>query len=268
MKIYISGPMSGYADHNFPAFYDAERKLQSLGFETLTPAGFKQSNPESWVSCMKLDIVELMKADAVLALPGYERSKGAKIEIGIARDLEMPVYFPPYHLSDKIFRHATIEPLTNKFRYSLLRVWNARKPTVLFVMLNPSTADGLEDDPTIRRCINFAKSWEYGALEVVNLFAYRATDPETLKTVFDPIGPGNDAHITEAAGRADLIVAAWGTKGNLRGRDVKVKRLLDSWPIFCLDVTRDGHPKHPLYVSTDQIPVLYDSTRKEGVQHG
>ncbi|WP_127580893.1 DUF1643 domain-containing protein [Paenibacillus koleovorans] len=146
---------------------------------------------------------------------------------------------------------------TGAYRYSLWRIWNPDLPKVLFVMLNPSTADASIDDPTIRRCIGFAKAWGFGSLEVVNLFAYRATDPEELKKCSDPIGPNNDYHIRRAAHRADKIIAAWGTKGSLLGRDRLVMEIFHSFPMFCLDVSKAGHPKHPLYIKADSTPAEY-----------
>jgi hypothetical protein len=132
------------------------------------------------------------------------------------------------------------------YRYSLRRCWDETRTGVAFCMLNPSTADALKDDPTIRRCIGFAKRWGFGSLEVVNLFAYRATSPADLWPLADPIGPENDAHIKNAVGRASLIVAAWGIHGThrRRGEDVAAR-----WQeAKCLGVTKDGHPRHPLYI--------------------
>ena len=149
---------------------------------------------------------------------------------------------------------------TGKYRYSLIRHWEPWKPKVLFVMLNPSTADANIDDPTIRRCINFAKSWGCGELEVVNLFAYRATNPKELKECEDPIGPENDMHISRAAMGKDKIILAWGTNGSLLGRDRQVKDILYSLHTQCLQQTKDGHPKHPLYVAANVEPILF---RKE-----
>ncbi len=90
---------------------------------------------------------------------------------------------------------------TGAYRYSLWREWDSRRPIVAFVMLNPSTADAAKDDPTIRRCASFARSWGYGSLEVVNLFAYRASEPKRLRQTPDPIGPANDDYLVDAADR-------------------------------------------------------------------
>src|SRR3989449_11540410 len=103
------------------------------------------------------------------------------------------------------------------YRYALWRRW-AAGPQVLFVMLNPSTADAQRDDPTIRRCIGFARRWGCGGIEVVNLFALRATDPRRLRYTRDPVGPENVAHLARAAGRASLVGAAWGADPAARSR--------------------------------------------------
>lgn len=132
-------------------------------------------------------------------------------------------------------------------RYSLSRAWNLKLPSVMFVGLNPSTADEQEDDPTVRRCVGFARQWNFGGLVLVNLFAYRSTDPAGLLGADDPIGPGNDKHIVACARGAERVVLAWGTKGILFDRDQRVLSLLPG--AHCLGVTKDGHPKHPLYLA-------------------
>lgn len=138
-----------------------------------------------------------------------------------------------------------------RYRYTLERRLGDG-PAVLFLMLNPSTADADVDDNTIRRCIGFARRWGYGTLLVGNLYAYRATQPEELDTVDDPIGPENDRHLWELVERADLIVAAWGSKP-ARGRFKHRERAVLHGPLFerdvqALRITKDGHPGHPLYV--------------------
>jgi len=136
------------------------------------------------------------------------------------------------------------------YRYNLIREWDSMDPVMLFIMLNPSTADAVDDDPTIRRCTSFAQRENCGMIEVVNLFAFRATDPKELKTAEEPIGADNDEIIVMAAEEADIIVCAWGTNGALYERNEKVISLLQSVekPIMCLGKTKDGHPKHPLYL--------------------
>ncbi len=105
---------------------------------------------------------------------------------------------------------ATFDP-TRTYRFHLSRTWDPAGPVVAFVMLNPSTADAHRLDPTVRRCVGFAAAWGFGALEVVNLFAFRATDPTDLSRCRDPVGTGNDRVVLEVARRADRVVVAWGT---------------------------------------------------------
>lgn len=152
---------------------------------------------------------------------------------------------------------------TGMYRYSLIREWDREKSRILFVMLNPSTADATQDDPTIRRCIGLAKAWQHGCLEVCNLFAYRATNPAELIKAADPVGPENDNHLINAICRARVIVAAWGTKGIYKNRDAEFLKLMSNIKgiqgtgIFCLDKTKGGHPKHPLYISNSVIPKIF-----------
>lgn len=139
------------------------------------------------------------------------------------------------------------------FRYSLWRRWGSGE-ACLWIGLNPSTADADNDDPTIRRCVGFSERWGYGAMVMVNLFAFRATRPVHLREAADPVGPSNDDHILAMAASAGRIVAAWGTNGALGGRDREVLKLLAGLPIWQLGETKDGLPKHPLYVRGDASP--------------
>lgn len=135
-----------------------------------------------------------------------------------------------------------------RYRYSLKRRWDAERGVALWVMLNPSTADACVDDPTIRRCVSFSKAWGFGEIQVVNLFAFRSTDPKRLRREADPVGPENDAAIARAALEAGLIVAAWGGH-DTRGRADHVLSILRDWNVVrCLGTTKGGHPRHPLYV--------------------
>lgn len=145
------------------------------------------------------------------------------------------------------------------YRYQLTRVWNSDLRPAAFIMLNPSTADAENDDPTIRRCIGFAKAWGCGGLTVVNLFAYRSTDPKAMRGVRDPVGPLNDTYIRAAAEHCHPVVAAWGTHGTLRQRATEVKMILlrTGVSIVSLGVTKDGHPKHPLYVAGKTTPATF-----------
>ncbi|WP_293371574.1 DUF1643 domain-containing protein [Nevskia sp.] len=141
-------------------------------------------------------------------------------------------------------------------RYTLWREWIGGQGYVQFIGLNPSTADEQQDDPTIRRCIGFAKAWGFSALCMTNLFAYRATDPKVMKAAADPVGPDNDSYLYWAASGAGLIVAAWGFHGVHRYRDAEVVRVVHSTgkPVHCLGKTKDRHPKHPLYLRADSRP--------------
>lgn len=141
----------------------------------------------------------------------------------------------------------------HKYRYRLSRVW-LDGPRVTFIMLNPSTADDQIDDPTIRRCINFAKNWGYGGLNVVNLYALRATDPFELWKAEDPIGPENERYLAEAARSGELLVAAWGAHAK-KERAREVAMLPGFEKLTCLRVTKDGAPSHPLYLRRSLTPI-------------
>jgi hypothetical protein len=136
-----------------------------------------------------------------------------------------------------------------KYRYRLGRRWGAGAP-LLFVMLNPSTADAAQDDPTIRRCIGFAHTNGFTAMEVVNLFAFRATDPGRLLSCGAPVGPGNDVHIAEAARETGAVCLAYGAHPAADARAQVVLPLLRELGVQlqCLRVTRSGYPAHPLYL--------------------
>jgi hypothetical protein len=140
---------------------------------------------------------------------------------------------------------------TKSHRYLLTRRWDSG-PALVFVMLNPSTADAFTDDPTIRRCVRFARRDGHGAIAVLNLYALRATDPRELDTHPDPIGPDNDGFIRAITDddTAGLVVAAWGAHTHARSRANAVTRALRTRRTSprCLGLTRDGSPRHPLYV--------------------
>lgn len=145
-----------------------------------------------------------------------------------------------------------------KYRYILWRgdIKHAINP-MIFIGLNPSTADATLDDPTIRRCWGFTQREGCDCLVMLNLFAFRATEPDDMKKQADPVGPRNDGFLADPCGLVasrlvnpnvkGLVVAAWGTHGNFRGRDLAVRRMLKGH-LKCLGKTKDGHPKHPLYL--------------------
>jgi hypothetical protein len=135
------------------------------------------------------------------------------------------------------------------YRYRLLRIWDVTRPMCVFVMLNPSTADASQDDPTIRKCVGFARRWGCGGIEVVNLFALRATDPREIRRHADPIGPDNDRHIREAVTRPGAIVClAWGTHGRTYNRAWNVWQDIIGYGVATRDLglTKCGQPRHPL----------------------
>lgn len=140
-----------------------------------------------------------------------------------------------------------------KYRWTLDRIWapEERKPWIGWVMLNPSTADAMIDDPTIRRCIAFSQAWGFSGLTVMNLFALRATDPAEMLAAEDPVGPGHDERLADLPIACPVVVCAWGVHGAHRGRDAKVVRILrgSGASLRCLGLTKDGHPRHPLYVN-------------------
>jgi hypothetical protein len=146
-----------------------------------------------------------------------------------------------------------------KYRYWLDRRWvKAQEPlrTVMFIGLNPSTADDFDDDPTIRRCVRFAKDWGFNHLLMMNLFAFRATDPKQMSLCSDPVGPQNDDMLKLYSGKVSLIVAAWGVSGACNGRDIEVLKMLSDFNIHALKLTKHGQPSHPLYLSKDLKPSI------------
>lgn len=142
-----------------------------------------------------------------------------------------------------------------RYRYALHR--DARlggEGDVLFVMLNPSTADATKNDPTTRRCIGFAQRWGFARLVIANLYAYRATVPVQLRQVEDPVGPDNDEWIERLAQNAAEVIVAWGAFADAsEDRIADVVRLIERTRVpRCLGVTQSGRPRHPLYVRYDQ----------------
>jgi hypothetical protein len=148
-------------------------------------------------------------------------------------------------------RSAEISPC-GRYRYALTRRWSYG-PTVGWVMLNPSTADGTVDDPTLRRVTAFSRAWGYGGLVVANLYAFRATKPADLRKAADPIGPDNDEHLTSVAAGCDRIVAAWGAHAR-PGRIAAVLALPGMDRLTALALTKNGQPRHPLYLRGDLVP--------------
>lgn len=145
-----------------------------------------------------------------------------------------------------------------KYRYALGRRVSDESGRVLMVMLNPSKADETVSDPTVTRCIGFARQWGIGELVVCNLFGFRATDPADLWAASEPIGPGNHAALDKWSREATLIVCAWGAQPRAiaRSREV-ITQLRSAGQIHHLGLTNNGSPRHPLYLRADTQPVLW-----------
>ena len=149
--------------------------------------------------------------------------------------------------------------ITGDYRYLLWREWNNSNRTISFIMLNPNRADASFNDPTITRCINFAKSWGYGRLEVVNLFAYRTPKPSLLKQAAEPIGKDNDRYILESVERCDRVILAWGNHGLWQKQDLYTLELLKNHNhLYSLGITKRGCPRHPLYLRSTIKPKVFD----------
>uniref|UniRef100_UPI0035ADD7BD DUF1643 domain-containing protein n=1 Tax=Paenirhodobacter enshiensis TaxID=1105367 RepID=UPI0035ADD7BD len=150
-----------------------------------------------------------------------------------------------------------------RYRYLLTRTWDAAGPRALFVMLNPSTATEVQNDPTVERCERRARTLGFGAFRVTNIFAWRATDPKDMRAQPDPVGPENDRAILDsvdwAAGPGAKIVCAWGSHGAHldRGRHVEALLRGTGRELFHLGLTKAGAPKHPLYIGYERQPELW-----------
>lgn len=159
-------------------------------------------------------------------------------------------------LRDEVHRSAAISA-DGQYRWSLARSWDNR-PTMAWAMLNPSKADHRHDDPTIVRCMGFARAWGYGAMTVVNLYALRATNPKALWQHHDPIGPKNDAALAFVAQNFPLIVLAWGVNAR-PGRVAEAIHILhrcydNGGQLAVLGWTKNDQPRHPLYMRGDTQP--------------
>ncbi len=143
-----------------------------------------------------------------------------------------------------------------KYRYSLTRVWDESGRRVNFVMLNPSTATEVQNDPTVERCERRARTLGYGSFAVTNIFAWRDTDPKAMRAAKDPVGPDNDAAIHERTQWANDVIAAWGAHGTHLARGEAVAKLLAGCErnVFHLGLSKAGHPRHPLYLPYSQNP--------------
>lgn len=147
-----------------------------------------------------------------------------------------------------------------QYRYLLRRTWDHAKPRALLVMLNPSTADARQDDATIRSCVRLLAAQGYGSLEVVNCFAWRATKPTDLPAIERAIGPSNDDVIRSAIERCDVVICAWGANSKAIGRGgwVVEQARARRPAVYCFGKTRDGMPKHPLYIKSGTPLEVFD----------
>ena len=165
------------------------------------------------------------------------------------------------HHHDGATRSSALYSDCETYRYALTRTWQTDGPRVLFVMLNPSKATEAHNDPTVGRCENRARALGYGAFRVTNLFALRETDPAMMRKHIEPNGPDNDATLIKAARWADLTIAAWGVHGIHRQRNTEVIDLFTQYkcPLYALGLTKDGHPRHPLYLPYSAQPTHWRS---------
>lgn len=153
-----------------------------------------------------------------------------------------------------IDRSAKLSGCRN-YRYALWRTWDKSKPRVLFIGLNPSTADEAKDDPTLRRCMNYAQAWGFGGVCTANLFAFRATEPSNMKKAKNPVGDENDKWLKQLVAESGLIIAAWGNDGSFLNRSAQVRKYLPE--LHCLKLNKSGEPAHPLYQRANLNPMPF-----------
>lgn len=149
-----------------------------------------------------------------------------------------------------------------RYRYALTRIWDPSGTRALFIMLNPSTATEVQNDPTVERCERRARVLGFGSFRVTNIFAWRDTDPRKMRAASDPIGPENDATILKGCDWADQIICGWGSHGAHLGRGAEVEAILRgrNLALTSLGQTKDGQPKHPLYIAYAQQPKPWPQT--------
>ncbi|WP_420396469.1 DUF1643 domain-containing protein [Nioella sp.] len=146
-----------------------------------------------------------------------------------------------------------------RYRYSLTRVWDEAGPRVLFIMLNPSKATEVQNDPTVERCERRARVLGFGGFRVMNIFAWRETDPRLLRAAPDPVGGENDAFLLDGLDWADTVIAGWGVHGEHMNRGPEVEALLRGAGVdlHCLGLSKAGHPRHPLYIAYATEPQVW-----------
>lgn len=157
-----------------------------------------------------------------------------------------------------------------RYRYVLWRRWDKSRPRLVWIMLNPSTADAEADDATIRVCMGRARRMGYGGIRVINLFGWRATDPKELTAAEDPVGEANRYLESHHGTGEDLNIAAWGDGGLLRGRHreryreaLSILCIEYATPLYCLGLTKAGQPKHPLRIAYDIAPHVWINGRAD-----
>ncbi len=146
-----------------------------------------------------------------------------------------------------------------RYRYALTRVWDATAPRILFVMLNPSKATEAQNDPTVERCERRARVLGYGGFRVMNIFAWRETDPKLLRQASEPVGQENDRMLIDGVAWADTVLAGWGVHGEHLQRGPEVEALLRDAgaELHCLGLSKAGHPRHPLYIAYATAPQVW-----------
>jgi len=155
-----------------------------------------------------------------------------------------------------IVSDAVFDP-TRTYRYTLTRRWKDEGRIISFIGLNPSKATETINDPTVTRCIKYAERCGYSGMHMLNIFAMRSTDPKMLYRVEDPVGPENDDYIYSTCKESDLIVAAWGNHSAYRNREGEVLGLLQKFRLWSFGTTKDGHPRHPLYLAANTPVQVY-----------
>lgn len=160
------------------------------------------------------------------------------------------------HAAEDVFSEAVYSPC-KQYRYTLVRRFGparvGKQDRIAFIGLNPSTATEQVNDPTVRRCIGFARDWGFREFIMLNAFAYRSTDPQGLKTIEDPVGIANDELIRDWTRKSDLVVCCWGIHARLHHRDELLLQHLQRWKVTakCFGTTQAGFPRHPLYLRKD-----------------
>ena len=147
------------------------------------------------------------------------------------------------------------------YRYTLWRKWG-EGPVVHFVLLNPSTANEIDNDPTVERCERRARKWGFGGMNLTNVFAYRSTSPWELYKYYEPIGQPNSGYIYETAKRSNCTICGWGEHGRYKARHETMRALLGDFPVYALKVNKSGIPSHPLYLNYDLEPFPIFNNKK------